>query len=165
MIRFCTIRDVKKPERELGNAGIDIFIPNYSDSFKDELNEKNDIGLAWADEDKLYLQPFGRILIPAGLKSSFDINVALEAANKSGIATKTGLIVGAQVIDASYQGEIHISLINTTGSVVELDYGQKVVQLIPRRINVEEIEVTDNPKGFYATVTKRGSGGFGSTGI
>ena len=32
---------VKKPEREYGNAGIDFFVPEYTEAFAKAFNEKN----------------------------------------------------------------------------------------------------------------------------
>ena len=33
--------DVKAPVRDTGNAGVDFFIPNYSEAFVKAFNEKN----------------------------------------------------------------------------------------------------------------------------
>lgn len=33
--------DVKKPEREYGNAGVDFFIPKHTETFEKAFNEKN----------------------------------------------------------------------------------------------------------------------------
>jgi dUTPase len=97
------------------------------------------------------------------------VNVALEAHNKSGIATKLGLVFGASTVDASYQGIIHISLINTTTKPVDIPLGMKVVQFIPRIIDISEIAVYDNMtlEEFYKDFehTNRGEGAFGSTGV
>lgn len=165
MIKFLKIRDVKNPERELGNAGIDFFIPNYSREFELELKEKNP-KLVIVNE-KIYLSPGQDVLIPSGIKSKFDNNISLDAANKSGIALKKKLIVGAQIIDASYQGEIHVHLFNVGSELVELDFGQKIIQFIPRFINIETHDVYEDlsDEEFFEEESKRGSGGFGSTGV
>lgn len=166
--------DVKKPEREYGNGGIDFFIPNYSDTFVKAFNEKNAVEnaslLTYSDKTTVVrIEPHGRANIPSGLRSRICSNVALEAHNKSGIATKYGLIFGASTVDASYQGIIHISLINTTDKVIELPLGMKVVQFIPRIIDISDIEVFDNVSfdEFYKDFefTNRGEGAFGSTGV
>ena len=113
--------------------------------------------------------PHSRVNIPSGIRSYISPNVALEAQNKSGIATKLGLVYGASVIDANYQGIIHISLINTTSDIVELPLGMKAVQFIPRLIDVSPIEVYNNIsfEEFYKDFefTNRGEGAFGSTGV
>ena len=112
---------------------------------------------------KIYVAPRKDILIPSGIKSKFPNSLALVANNKSGIATKKKLVFGASVIDASYQGEWHLHLINTSDSYQEISCGTKV---IPHLISTDELEVLDlSPEEFYTEKTSRGDGGFGSTGI
>jgi dUTPase len=166
--------DVKKPERDFGNAGIDFFVPNHSKAFVNAFNEKNVPENAYLftnekGEDYIRIEPHGRVNIPSGIRSRICVNVALEAHNKSGIATKLGLVFGASTVDASYQGIIHISLINTTTKPVDIPLGMKVVQFIPRIIDISEIAVYDNItlEEFYKDFehTNRGEGAFGSTGV
>lgn len=166
--------DVKYPQRDYGNAGVDFFIPNATDTFVKAFNEKNSIdnALLSADADGnavIKIMPHGRVNIPSGIRSRIDSNVALEAQNKSGIATKFGLVYGASTCDANYQGIIHISLINTTGKIVELPLGMKAVQFIPRLIDISPIEVYNNVslEEFYKDFefSNRGEGAFGSTGV
>lgn len=163
--------DVKAPVRDYGNAGVDFFIPNYNSAFAAAFNEKNTPYNAILDEDAkvIKIMPHGRANIPSGIRSFISPNVALEAQNKSGIASKYGLVYGASVVDANYQGIIHLSLINTTSQIVELPLGMKVVQFIPRLIDVSPIEVFDNIsfEEFYKDFefSNRGEGAFGSTGV
>jgi dUTPase len=166
--------DVKAPEREYGNAGVDFFIPNHTDTFVKAFNEKNlteNAVLDFNEEGKpvIKIMPHGRVNIPSGIRSFIPANVALEAHNKSGIATKYGLVFGASTCDANYQGIIHISLINTTNKVVELPLGTKAVQFIPRIIDTSAIEVYNGIsfEEFYKDFefTNRGEGAFGSTGV
>lgn len=176
MIRFFIEPgyDVKAPEREFGNAGVDFRIPNKTDAFIAAFNEKNAasnavLAVNEAGETIIKIMPHGRVNIPSGVRSFISPNVALEAHNKSGIATKYGLIFGASTVDANYQGIIHISLINTTNKVVELPLGMKVVQFIPRLIDTSAIEVYKDIsfEEFYKDFefSNRGEGAFGSTGV
>jgi dUTPase len=164
---------VKKPERDNGNAGVDFFIPEYNKTFADAFNAKNNPNQAYLSTDIdgvqiIRIMPHGRVNIPSGIRSFISPNVALEAHNKSGVATKYGLVFGASTVDANYQGIIHISLINTTSQVIELPFGMKAVQFIPRLIDVSPIEVYKDIsfdefyKGFE--FSNRGEGAFGSTG-
>lgn len=166
--------DVKAPERDFGNAGVDFFIPNHTDTFVKAFNEKNAAANAVLDfndagEPIIKIMPHGRANIPSGVRSFIPTNVALEAQNKSGIATKHGLVYGASVVDANYQGIIHISLINTTGKIMELPLGMKAVQFLPRLIDISPIEVYNNMSldEFYKDFefSNRGEGAFGSTGV
>lgn len=165
--------DVKAPIRDTGNAGIDFFIPNYSEAFVKAFNtkntEKNANLMKLNNEWIIRIEPHGRVNIPSGIRSYISPNVALEAQNKSGIATKHGLIYGASVVDANYQGIIHISLINTTDKQVFLSLGMKAVQFLPRMIDISPIEVYNNMSldEFYKDFefSNRGEGAFGSTGV
>lgn len=162
--------EVKQPERERGNAGIDFFIPSNTETFVNAFNEKNSPNNAvLINNEVIKIMPHGRVNIPSGIRSYISSNVALEAQNKSGIATKYGLVYGASTVDASYQGIIHISLINTTNKVIELPLGMKVVQFLPRLIDISEIEVYKDITfdEFYTDFefTNRKEGAFGSTGV
>lgn len=163
--------DVKSPERDFGNAGIDFYIPKYTDTFVKAFNEKNLPANAYLESSTdgtfIIIPAHGRANIPSGIRSFISNNIALEAQNKSGVSTKDGLIYGASVVDANYQGIIHLSVINTTSSTVKLPLGKKLVQFIPRLIDTSDIEVyRDIPLDkFYKNFefSNRGEGAFGST--
>jgi dUTPase len=175
--------NVKHPERAVGNAGVDMYIPNYSEAFVKAFCEKNneENAVLYIDEfmnpidktagrtDFIHIRPHGRVNIPSGVRSRIEPNVALEAHNKSGIATKYGLVFGASTVDANYTGIIHISLINTTDKDIFLPLGMKIVQFIPRIIDITPIEVYNDTTldEFYADFefSNRGEGAFGSTGV
>lgn len=164
-LRYSKTREVKSPTRgtEL-SAGIDFFVPEYNQDFIDALQAKNHPDMYYATAQSIVVKPHCRILIPSGIKVQVLQNTALIAYNKSGVATKKGLDVMACVVDEDYQGEIHISLLNTTDSYVELAYGEKAVQFI------EEVILKSTPKEvpleeLYSGVSERGEGGFGSTGV
>lgn len=165
--------EVKAPIRDNGNAGVDFFIPNYSEAFVEAFQAKNaerNANLIKLDNEwVIRIESHGRVNIPSGIRSYISPNVALEAQNKSGIATKHGLVYGASVVDANYQGIIHISLINTTDEPVFLPLGMKAVQFLPRLIDISPIEVYNNVslEEFYKDFefSNRGEGAFGSTGV
>lgn len=166
MVKFLKIRDVKNPERRFGDAGFDVYVPNYSEQFINDLRDKNpNIDIS---EEGIKIGPGEAINIPTGLKTKFPPTIALEANNKSGVATKKHLVYGASVVDSGYQGEIHAHLINVGTEVQLIKYGEKIVQFIPRLIDTDEHEVYENmtDEEFYEGVTtERGAGAFGSTGI
>ena len=175
MIRFYIEPgyEVKHPEREYGNGGVDFFIPNYTEVFEKAFADKNLRQNAYMEQSAdgwfIIIPEHGRVNIPSGIRSRISPNVALEAQNKSGIATKHGLVYGAATVDASYTGIIHCSLINTTNRAVKLPLGMKIVQFIPRIIDTSTVEVYDGITldEFYKDFefTNRGEGAFGSTGV
>lgn len=143
-MNFAKTRDVKSPCRANHNdAGIDFFIPN---DFKER-----------------YVPVSGSVLIPSGIKVKVPEGHALIFMNKSGVATKKGLTVGACVVDESYQGEVHLHLMNNSSNAVKVFPGEKIVQglLIPINYAMpSEVKLAD----LYDSESERGEGGFGHTG-
>lgn len=84
--------------------------------------------------------------------------------NKSGIAVKKGLVIGAKVIDADYRGEIHIHLINTSSFDQTVSLGDKVAQAILREVYLHDPKEITEDEFNEENNTERGEGGFGSTG-
>ena len=170
MIQFIKTRQVKSPERNVNeNAGIDVYIPDNTPEFRKDFLAKNP-DFEWGFYDGttgiIYIKPHTDIIIPLGIRSKFDKNLALIANNKSGIATKKKLVFGASVIDCSYQGEWHGHMINTSNEMQKVECGQKIVQFIPHLISTDELEVLDlTPEEFYTEATSRGEGWQGSTGV
>ena len=161
-LEFIKVRNVKSPIRDASeNAGIDFFVPEKDSFTEDELKK-----LGIVRDNKIILEPHTDVCIPAGIKSKFPNNIALIANNKSGICTKKKLIFGASVIDCSYQGEWHFHLINTSNHSQEIEFGQKIIQFIPHIISTDDVVISDLPEDeFFSEKTKRGEGGFGSTGV
>jgi dUTP pyrophosphatase len=160
-MKFYLTRDVIKPERGTPeSAGIDFFIPKFNQTFIDDFLTKNPTLSINLKEKTIELGPGERVMIPAGVKSIFEDHSALIAFNKSGVATKLGLIVGAAVVDSDYTGEIHISLVNSsTENYIQIAEDQKIVQFLHIPIQIQPIEFIEE----YNRQTERGEGGFGST--
>ena len=80
---------------------------------------------------------------------------------RSGLATKQGLrpanCVG--VIDSDYRGEIKVCLYNDSNSVREVNFGDRIAQLVIVPYSYPELELSET-----LSDTERGEGGFGSTG-
>ena len=171
VIKFLKIRDVKSPERGTPEAaGIDFYVPNYNTQFRQDFEDKNPNIKAVVDYDEtcmeIRLQPGERALIPSGIKTWMLPHTALIAANKSGVASKKGLIFGAQVVDSDYAGEVHISVINTSNTQVSIFTGDKLIQFIHTPVLLTPLKEVDSQEDFDALHDKslRGTGGFGSTG-
>lgn len=137
------LRNVKTPIRSTSaSAGIDFYVPE--------------------DFETQVLKPGESVLIPSGIKAQVPRGYALIAFNKSGVATKQGLQVGACIIDEDYEGEIHLHMVNISNKEQTVATGQKLVQfvLIPVcYFDIEEVDEIQNRN------TERGAGGFGSTGL
>ena len=117
----------------------------------------------WKPEGEYRIPPGESCLVPTGLKAVVPENHMLEIKNKSGVAHKKKLIVGACVVDPGYTGEIFVNLHNIGGSTKIIDPGQKIAQVVLVPIVVcEPEEIFINPSLMD---TERSDGGFGSTGL
>ena len=177
-MRYTRVRNVKEPNRaNKGDAGMDLFIPPITDRFILDLTRKNE-GSRWhilwektgydLGEDNfervIILPPGERLLIPSGIHVELPKNHKLEAANKSGVASKMGLDKMAELVDESYQGELHISLANTSNDIVILRSNMKIIQFVLSEYNPTPWEEVPCLTEMYKETTSRGQGGFGSTG-
>lgn len=142
-MKIIKIRDVKTPSRGTSkSAGLDFFTPN--------------------DMETITLLSNESVLIPSGIKAQVPEGYALIAFNKSGVAVKKGLMVGACVVDEDYEGEIHIHVVNTSKSLVKIFPGEKLTQFILIQVNYQNVEEVNE---FPERHSERKSGGFGSTGV
>ena len=106
--------------------------------------------------------PFGSSVIPTGLKIEVPEGYMLEIKNKSGIASKRGLLVGACVVDRGYTGEIFVNLHNPSDRTQTLHAGDKIAQAVFVKIETNVKLVESN--NIYDDETSRGDGALGSTG-
>jgi len=106
--------------------------------------------------------PFGCSLFPTGLKIEVPEGYMLEIKNKSGIAARRGLLVGACVIDRGYTGEIFVNLHNITHRTQTFHSGEKIAQAVFVKIETE-VEMIE-AENIYGRPTLRGDGALGSTG-
>lgn len=167
MLKFLKQGTVKNPQREFGNAGIDFFVPSFSSKTIDDIQKANIHPISILNK-RICIPPHTDILIPTYFSVLMDANIALIAQNKSGIAKNKNLVIGASVVDASYEGIIHIHVINVSNNEQYIDFDQKLVQFVPFYINTEDIDIIENidKSEFYKDHHfSRGSGGFGSTGL
>lgn len=145
-LKIHKIRDVNTPARGTSkSAGIDLYVPNDFPGTH-------------------YLAPGQSVSIPSGLYFKIPTKHALLVMNRSGIALRKSLQVGACLIDEDYQGEVFVHLINIGDDVQEINPGEKLVQLVLIPVNYIGVEVADNLTDLYGgKVTERGENGFGST--
>ena len=179
--RFIKVRDVKSPSRgNEGDAGLDFYIPedltlqdlvkaNPQLIFHSETPEPGKVSLGYNPNNQvqfIYIFPFTRILIPSGIRGLLEPRDSmLMAANKSGIATKKGLIFTAEIVDSPYVGEIHIGIYNTSQEIQVIEAGQKLVQFIHVPIYITEPDEIQQEE-FYTESQmwgSRGDKGFGSS--
>ena len=171
-LKYTKVREVKSPIRAHEfDAGLDFFVPSNL-TLKDMQPKYDAVGCTpqtVVGEDGCIksweLKPGESILIPSGIKVKVPDGYMLQYHNKSGIASKRHLLVGANTVDIGYEGECHINLHNVSNSCQTISAGDKIVQGILIKIGFhmpEEVKDEDALYGENRSV--RGSGGFGSSG-
>lgn len=142
---FRTDRAVIAPVRSNpSDAGLDVY------AFLEEPVE-----ISWGES----------AIIPTGLKFGVPHGYMLEVKNRSSVAAKKGLVVGACVIDSGYAGEVFINLHNIGRKTQKIFHGDKIAQIVmvpvvhfyPKEVVIDALYRHD------ITMSNRGAGSLGST--
>lgn len=107
------------------------------------------------------LAPGAIAVIPCGFAMALPPGYEAQVRPRSGLAAKHGISMpnAPGTIDADYRGEVKVPLINLGRAPFVVDPGTRIAQMVIAR--VEHAQVSEVHE---LSETKRGSGGFGSTG-
>lgn len=100
-----------------------------------------------------------REIVHTGIACDFPSGYVARLCDRSGVALNKGLHVIAGVVDQSYRGEWMVAFYNMGKFSVVVPAGERVAQVLFYKVEdwpVEEV--------IYLDPTRRGGGGFGSTG-
>ncbi len=108
------------------------------------------------------LKPLERTIVKTGLFIALPIGTEAQVRPRSGLAAKKGITVlnAPGTVDADYRGEIGVILINLSDKEFMINDGERIAQMViakHERADWNEVSELDE--------TKRGAGGFGSTGM
>ncbi len=108
------------------------------------------------------LQPLERCIVQTGLFIELPVGIEAQVRPRSGLAAKHGVTVlnAPGTIDADYRGEIGVILVNLSNTVFHIENGERIAQLV-----IAKHERADWQLVNQLSKTKRGEGGFGSTGV
>jgi len=118
-------------------------------------------GMDLAANIEIEIEPGKSAVIPTGLAISIPKNFEVQIRPRSGLAAKYQISVlnTPGTIDADYRGELKVILINLSKKIFRIEKGLRIAQMVlcpVIKANLKEVETLEE--------TKRGSGGFGSTG-
>ena len=142
----------------------EILIKRLSDKValpKYETEGSSGLDLAAHINESVEIKPGSTAIIPTGLAVSIPKNFEIQIRPRSGLAAKNQISVlnTPGTIDADYRGELKVILINLSAKNFLVENGARIAQMIlcpVVKANLKEVKTLDD--------TKRGSGGFGSTG-
>ena len=138
--------------------GRDLDLPSY----QSEGAAGMDLLAAVAKRAPLRLAAGARVLVPTGLVLQLPPGFEAQVRPRSGLALRHGITVlnSPGTIDSDYRGEVQVLLVNLGSEPFEIARGERIAQLVVQRVEQARlVEVARLPP------TRRGAGGFGSTGI
>ena len=146
---------MKKVEIEvLKQENKTITIPEYKTKYSSGVDLKS--------TDNYEIFPNEVQLIKTGLKLAIPEGFEGQVRTRSGLALKNQIIVlnSPGTIDSDYRGEIGVILINLSKKLFKIEKGDRIAQLIIAPVIQGNFKFVNQ-----LSKTKRGSGGFGSTGV
>jgi len=131
-------------------------------SYRSEEAAGLDLAAALAVDEPVTLPAGGRALVPTGIALELPHGFEAQVRPRSGLAHTYGVTVlnSPGTIDADYRGEIKVLLINLSNESVIIRRGDRIAQLVIAPVLMVTLECA----GALAA-TRRGEGGFGSTGV
>ena len=134
----------------------EVHLPKY------ETDGSSGLDLAAYIDKDIEIKPGNTEIIPTGLAVEIPKNFELQIRPRSGLAAKNQISVlnTPGTIDADYRGELKVILINLSNKSFIVEKGLRIAQMVVCPIvkaKLKEVESLED--------TKRGSGGFGSTGV
>ena len=112
----------------------------------------------YASEDVI-IEPSERMLVGTDIAMAIPNGYVGLIWDRSGMSTKRGVHRFAGVIDSGYRGEIKVCLWNSSNEHCVINKGERMAQLLVQPappLPLIEVDRLDS--------TKRGTGGFGSSG-
>ena len=129
------------------------------------------LDLRWSPEDAsvrgIRIEPGESKLLPTGCKFAIPHGYMMEIKNRSSMAVRKHLVVGAHVVDSGYEGEVFVNLHNIGKIGQVLEPGDKIAQAVIIPVVHARFVASDTPdiyEWYPITISDRGTGALGSTG-
>ena len=142
---------------------LDVAIDRVSPDAKlPSLSHHGDAGYDLYANETLEVLPGNIALVATGLKLAVPVGFECQVRPKSGLALNHGvtLLNSPGTIDAGYRGEVKVILINLGKNPFLVEKGKKIAQLVFNKIESADFKIVER-----LDETRRGDGGFGSTGL
>ena len=127
-----------------------------------------DIHFSPPSNQAITIEPGESALLSTGLRFGVPHGYMLEVKNRSSVASKGSLVVGACVIDSGYDGEVFVNLHNIGRETQVVEPHAKIAQVVMTPVvhfRAMERRGDGDLYGWYPiTISERGTGALGSTG-
>ena len=151
IIEYSKVHDsAHDPDRaNPSDAGLDVFYSPLTD-----------------DDNYIEIAPGDNAVLGTGLKFGIPHGYMLQVMNRSSMAAKRGLVVGAHCVDSGYNGEVFIDLHNISNTSQAIEVGDKIAQVVMvpvvhfRAFEADEDELYEDD----ICISDRDNGALGSTG-
>ena len=152
MIEYARVRDNARPpvRSNPSDAGLDVF---------------------YCPDDAavtgVTIAPGESKVVPTGLRFGVPHGYMLQVMNRSGVAAKRSLVVGAHVVDSGYDGEVFVNLHNIGNEPQVVEAYAKIAQVVMIPVipfRALESQGKDLYNWYPITISDRGDGALGSTG-
>lgn len=149
---------MKNLQLKILENGYGLPIPKYESEGAAGL----DLLAAISKSKNIIILPGKAEMVPTGIAIALPKGFEAQIRPRSGLAAKNGITIlnSPGTIDSDYRGEISAMLINHSKVNFEIERGMRIAQMVIAPVvqfNLIKAETLDE--------TKRGAGGFGSTGI
>ena len=133
-----------------------VTLPKY------ETDGSSGLDLAACIDKNVEIKPGKSEIIPTGLAVAIPKNFEIQIRPRSGLAAKNQISIlnTPGTIDADYRGELKVILINLSDKNFIVEKGLRIAQMVlcpVVKAKLKEVKSLNE--------TRRGSGGFGSTGV
>lgn len=134
----------------------ELNVPKY------ETDGSAGLDLTAAIDEDIVLKPSETTLVKTGIAIALEKGYEAQIRPRSGLALKKGITVlnTPGTVDSDYRGEVCIILINHSKVDFTIKRGERIAQMVINKHEHAKIEIVED-----LDETKRGSGGFGSTGV
>tara|TARA_R110000796_G_scaffold122164_2_gene236474 strand:+ start:704 stop:1168 length:465 start_codon:yes stop_codon:yes gene_type:complete len=152
MIEYARVRENTRPpvRSNPSDAGLDVFYCPVDTA-----------------NSPLQIVPGESRIVPTGLRFGVPHGYMLQVMNRSGVAAKRSLVVGAHVVDSGYNGEVFVNLHNIGKESQVIEAYTKIAQVVMIPIvpfRALESQGSDLYNWYPITISDRGDGALGSTG-
>lgn len=145
---------------------IDISFVNESNNPDPDWETSGSAGFDLRSSEHGSIKPNEFKVVPTGLFFNLPENFEMQIRPRSGLAAKHGITVlnSPGTIDSDYTGEIKVILINHGTKTFDVAAGDRIAQGVISTVTAKNI-VRLNRVTSIDKDTKRGTNGFGSTGL